>query len=219
MATFTYNNNIPSSPNDPSQDQPKMLTNTQSINSILGEDHFSFESGSGKDGRHQYSRYPERDGVGLPIPATDNNEGVIYTKEGANPTETNVFFRGESNGNEYQLTAVDQTNITTFAKNLEYQAAVVGVSPSYVGGWSFLPGGLILQYGSFSAVNGVTSYTVPFPKSFQAATVPYSINISRQDSAMRDFRISSGTVPNNTNFTLITTFTTGKFYWSAIGLS
>lgn len=52
MATFPYNSDIPNSPNNPSVDQPKMKTNTNSIDDLLNVDHYSFEQ-SNLDGFHK----------------------------------------------------------------------------------------------------------------------------------------------------------------------
>ena len=49
--SFTYNLNIPAANNNPSADQPNMRTNTNSINSILNVDHFTFSAGNA--GRHK----------------------------------------------------------------------------------------------------------------------------------------------------------------------
>ena len=43
----TYNNAIPNAPNNPSVDQPKMQTNTDSIDQIIGVDHVSFNTNDG----------------------------------------------------------------------------------------------------------------------------------------------------------------------------
>ena len=47
MPLFTYTDNIPDGPNNPSQDQPNMKTNTNSIDQLLAVDHFSFNDGNG----------------------------------------------------------------------------------------------------------------------------------------------------------------------------
>jgi hypothetical protein len=52
MTTYNYDNNIPAAPNNPSADQPLMLQNFQSIDGLIGVDHFSFEQAN-KDGTHK----------------------------------------------------------------------------------------------------------------------------------------------------------------------
>lgn len=47
MTNFAYNRNIPASPNNPSNDQPLMQTNTNSTDDILEVNHVSFEANNG----------------------------------------------------------------------------------------------------------------------------------------------------------------------------
>lgn len=47
MPLFTYNRDIPDGPNNPSVDQPKMKTNTNSTDEIIDVDHYSFNDNSG----------------------------------------------------------------------------------------------------------------------------------------------------------------------------
>ena len=51
MPVIGYNLNIPAANNNPSQDQPKMQTNTNAINTLLSLDHFTFSDNSA--GRHK----------------------------------------------------------------------------------------------------------------------------------------------------------------------
>lgn len=53
---ITYNNGIPVSGNDPSDDQPLMLQNTQAIKNIWGVDHYDFDSASPAAGTHKWVR-------------------------------------------------------------------------------------------------------------------------------------------------------------------
>lgn len=47
MTNVIYNINIPDGPNNPSQDQPKMKTNTNSISSLINIDHIGFGNNQG----------------------------------------------------------------------------------------------------------------------------------------------------------------------------
>lgn len=47
MANFTYNNDIPDTPNSPSADQPLMKINTNSIDDLIEVDHVSFNTNDG----------------------------------------------------------------------------------------------------------------------------------------------------------------------------
>jgi len=52
MANFSYNTGVPDAPNDPSVDQPDMLTNTQNAALIWEEDHVGFNANNG--GKHTH---------------------------------------------------------------------------------------------------------------------------------------------------------------------
>lgn len=54
--TFSYNNGVPATANDPSVDQPDMLLNTQAINGISDVDHIGFNAANG--GMHRQVTYP-----------------------------------------------------------------------------------------------------------------------------------------------------------------
>lgn len=89
--TFTYNNAIPAAANNPSNDQPDMLTNTQSINSIIAVDHASFNTANG--GTHTQMHLPN-----FTNPTTINgaaNQGsVVYSAAGvADATRAQIYYK------------------------------------------------------------------------------------------------------------------------------
>lgn len=59
MPGIDYNDGVPNGPNNPSQDQPLMLQNTQAIKAILGIDHVTFDTvNSGTHTQVQFSSNP-----------------------------------------------------------------------------------------------------------------------------------------------------------------
>ncbi len=72
--TLSYNLNIPDSANNPSVDQPKMQTNTNSISTIWGQDHYTFAETN--FGQHRYVRLPTRVNPGVPVGVSAD----IYTE-------------------------------------------------------------------------------------------------------------------------------------------
>lgn len=105
-------------------------------------------------------------------PTTLANEAGFYSKVGTNPAESNLFFRGENDGFEYQLTASDQANIATFGNNTAYAA-------NHLGGWTFLPGGLLLQYGTKTNNPNSGDATITFPKAFKSSVFCITMSFSR----------------------------------------
>jgi len=137
----------------------RIRTNFQLIESIQSINHVAY--GTLGQGKHKFLQMPEQGSA----PTTLVNEGGLYTKVGTSPAETNLFFRGESSNYEYQLTHVDSTLTASFSTS-------TGVNDS---GWTFLPGGLLMQYGLRSVAAKGTATTITFPKLF--ATAVYSITI------------------------------------------
>lgn len=71
---FNYNKSIPAADNNPSVDQPNMQENTDSIDSIINVDHFTF--GSGPDGEHKQVTLPLNLGT---VPTVIGPLGLLYT--------------------------------------------------------------------------------------------------------------------------------------------
>lgn len=87
MANFSYNNTVPNANNDPSVDQPDMLTNAQSIKSIWEEDHVGFNANNG--GQHTHVTLVN---VAVP-PAQANPASYVGTQFGqAAASVPELFF-------------------------------------------------------------------------------------------------------------------------------
>jgi hypothetical protein len=71
MPVIGYNPNIPAANNNPSQDQPKMQTNTNAINTLLSLDHFTFADSLA--GRHKQVSLTNESAPGLA-----GGSGVLY---------------------------------------------------------------------------------------------------------------------------------------------
>lgn len=159
-------------------------TNFTILQTVLNENHVDIdETGAGK---HSFLQMPEQSSA----PATDSNEGGLYTKVA--DSVTNLFFRQESSGDEIQLTAA-QTPLAATAGN------------------TFLPGGLLLQWGKVASPS--TSGQVTFPEAFSAE--PYSIQVTSQGSGSSE--VSKSTPPTSTTFDYIASLFDDFLYWMAIG--
>jgi len=192
MATYTYNRDIPDAPNNPSVDQPDMKTNTNSIDSLINEDHYSFGVNNG--GFHKQVRMP----VLGAIPAgLIGGSGTIYTKTINNGAgnQAQEFYTNGASGNEYQLTRADNTNFPTFA--------------AAQNGWTFLPGGLILQYGN--AVTTGLNTDVVFPYEM---TIAYSLTTTLAFNVPTSFSSLSGA---GFTFSANPTANGRRFNWMVIG--
>lgn len=182
----------------------QIRNNFQIIQDDFAVNHVAFgESGEGK---HIFVQLPERDGTTTPYPSTASNEGALYTKEGTNPAETNLYFRGESDGYEYQMTHAYSAQTGTFA-----------TSPN---GWTFLPGGLILQWGS--KTNPSTSGTIIFATSnftFPNSIIQIQLQLYHNSSGNESATVKGDVPPTTSEFQYRTTASSANtiLKWWALG--
>ena len=211
MATYDYTRDIPATDDNPSDDQPDMKVNTNSIDSLIGEDHYSFgqqtPNNDSANGFHKQVRLPN-----LPsIPSgTINQSTTIYSKSvissGGITSGQNFITNGVS-GNEYQMTITDNTNFSTFGNSTNYPTMVT----NQFGGWTFLPGNLRFQYGTM-LTTGVNT-VVKFPVAFTNDVYSLVVSLGSND---REYGFSAH---SNSGFTFSCSGNPVglRFYWQAIG--
>ena len=149
---MAYTDNVPQSGQTLGQTQVPINQNFTIIRNVQKINHIDFDSAG--EGKHKFLQMPNQ----VTAPTTLINEIGAYAKSS---TGSNLFLRSESNGSEYKITAFDDTKFAVFATNTKYET----VPQDTFGGWTFLPGGLLLMYGlavDLPSGNG----TISFPKSF-----------------------------------------------------
>lgn len=205
MPLFTYTTPLPVSGNNPSVDQPNMTVNNASVNSIIDVDHYSFNVNSG--GLHKQSTYPVQS-----IPTTTSGQAAQYANT-AN-SQSQLFATTDAGTNAYQMTRFNDSKFSLFGTiTNNYNAS----GAAFSGGWTFLPGGLLFQYGYFVA-NLISSKTVPFPVSYTTAVFNIQLSEEVSDSSTIRSQVVSGSV-GNSSFGWQGTSSSGLqyIYWSAIG--
>lgn len=219
MPLFTYTIPLPVSGNNPSVDQPNMTTNNASVNSIIGVDHFSFNDSSG--GLHKQSTYVDSL---LPLGTSISISAGQVAFYGKTNGQSQVMATSDAGANEYQMTRFIDADFALFATDTVYpQAPPVAFEE---GGWTFLPGGLLLQYGSSlpgAIVSGSSIGTTKFPIAF--TSVPFSVILSPVSKAggadiNNTVSLVTGTLGNTSfgwNWQTSTSKYTG-FHWIAIGI-
>lgn len=125
---MAYNQNIPQASDDPSQSQGQLLANFQALDTFLALNHVELNASG--EGKHKFLQMPEQ----ASAPTTASDEGGLYTKDVSGATQ--LFFRRESSGDEYQLTG-----------------AFTAAQP----GSLVFPGGLIFNWGAVTAGSGGAS--------------------------------------------------------------
>lgn len=174
----------------------------------FNENHVNLGGTSG-GGKHQFLQMPEN--LQNDIPATASNEAGFYAKVGTSPAEANLFFRGESSGFEYQMTKSIAASTGDFA-NTNFTTGNTNLA-----GWTFLPGGMLMQYGTTDSLAIKANTTITFPVAF--TTGCFSVTASMIRATTGDVALSVNTVGTTTFRILNTSSTSGrKAYWMAIGV-
>lgn len=205
MPNFDYNRDVPDGPNNPSEDQPDMKINTNSAADIWDVDHFGFQDNNG--GKHDVIRFPAVQAV---TPATGTFEWAEYTRVLAGAVET--FWK--------------RPNTIAGAPDIQMTTNIAIVA-SFINGQTFLPGGIILKWGTFngftssSSQTGTITFVPAFPngvfnitaQAFYTGTAPGSsggsLNIRQPSVSNAEFTWAFSTGSSQ--------FTGGGFYWLAIG--
>jgi hypothetical protein len=144
-------------------------------------------------------------------PATASNEAGFYAKVGTSPAEANLFFRGEGNGFEYQMTKAIAGSTTDFS-DTNFTTGNTDLA-----GWTFLPGGMLMQYGSTDSLTKEGNTTITFPVAF--TTGCFSVTASMIRSTTGKVSLAVNTVGTTTFRILNTSSTSGrKAFWMAIGV-
>lgn len=134
------------------------------IQGALGKDHQvvigDTDTGTPFEGRHlQVSLKGQAASIAFP---SDSVDSQIWSHSG------NLFFQNGTAGQSFQFTTANST--ANFGSIVNYQAAGGGFG-SCTGGWTFLPGGLIMNYGSVTTVNPGGSINVKLACTFPGSNI------------------------------------------------
>ncbi len=197
---MTYQPNIPTGLVQLDEDYQNIQDNFAQLNTQFNVDHVPLTSTSGTPPNGYHTRVHL---VPANTPGTTNNYGQLYSKvvNDGYATDTLLFWKtgpAMGSGLPLQLTS----NVLPSATN---------------DGYTFLPGGLILQWGFNASPGGFVDVTLPIPfkNNFFAATAVYKI-------------MNSNTIPIQCTSTQAAGVKTTlrfdgnpvipfNFYWMAIG--
>jgi len=214
---MVYNPNIPLPTDFLSDSQGDIKANFSAADTIMGIDHFQFSDGTSNKGKHKWEHIVEVANYAAITPAPAASEDVVYAKSATSElagTETNLFMSPDASGNEYQLTRTVTGKFSSFGTTSSNK------------GWTFLPGGLLMQYGFVNgALTGGTTGTVTYPVEFTTEVFSLQTTLAYTTTSPS----STGGVGNVT-FDTTALATTGfgykvitnsgaytRFYWVAIG--
>ena len=157
--SFPYNRNLPNPPDDPSEDVSGMRENAGTINSWVAIDHVGFNNSQG--GYHNKATFIDQ---GSSSPSGVSMADVLYAKTVNSVVE---LWLQRATGSAIQLT----------------NGNVLAAS----NGYSFLPGGLILQWLETPTSVGGTPFS--FPLSFP--TNVFAVTLGGIVSAAQSFSLSN----------------------------
>lgn len=188
----------PASNESPASFPAQAQTNWSRLETIISANHiFNAGADPATDGKHKFVVMPDQ----ASAPTTAANEVALYSK--AVSTVSQLFLRREGAGNEMQLTSKDVADATAQQAN----------------GYSCLPGGLLIQWGTYTAPAGVSG-NLSFPTPFAAA--PYSVvcTINRGTStASSSYDLVLAATPTASTFKVNSGFSNAhSFYMIAIGI-
>lgn len=217
MTNYTYNRDIPTANHNPAVDQPNMKTNTNSTMDLIGEDHYTFKVSNG--GFHKQIRLPVLTDITNLSPRILNS-GTLWTQKASSigaTKESDLFYIPDLTSDSYQLTRTITSKKTLFGTITSNYPGSGGVN--FFGGWTFLPGGMLFQYGYVDT--SVDANVIAFPVTFKVGTEPFSIQVT--GSITDNTTVRMGVLDGSVTATQFTTNNTAtnrlkRIYWQAIGI-
>lgn len=188
---MSYNPSIPLADDLMSESQGQILTNFGQLNTIFDQDHVTYDDVTAVNrGKHNQSTYP--DSSSDPNPAL--NELALYSKDvGGN---SRLFLQQENSGTVIQLSGIDP---------------LIAVA-----GFTFLPGGVLLQWGK--EVSPGTSGTVTLPVAFPTTVFSINFGVIRTSSTSdQNVYVDDAFAIGLSDFHYTSTSSNNDFFWSAIG--
>lgn len=194
MVNVPYKRDIPDAPNNPSNDQPDMRINTNSLDTLIIEDHYGFGINDG--GKHKQVQLPSPGLSGNPVFPATGGQGTLCGRSTGIGSDAQLFW--------------------SFAANPALQITNIGASVATNPGAVPLMGGLIMQYGIITGPAAAVDVTFANGGFFVAGApaLPYSVVLTpRTQTGSTTWSIGSIT---STKF-VFTTAAAQVFHWIAIG--
>jgi hypothetical protein len=198
-----YNPNIPTSTDLLSNSQVDIKSNFLTANTVMGINHYAFDVVSGNQGKHKFTELVNLSTpAGTVPPGLAGSETTLYSRTLTGTSQ--LCATPGTSGNEFQLTSMNNADFATF-----------GTSPD---GWTFLPGGLIMNWGTGM---GQTDSSFTYSRDFTGA--PYTVQVTPLDTNNGRIFLWVKTI-SATNFTIASRDSSGldttiKFTWIALGFA
>jgi hypothetical protein len=199
-----YISNVPLSNQSLGQTQPTINNNFTVLNTNMGADHVDFTFAAppgGNGGRHNTVTMIQQSGD----PAAVSSAPILYSKL-SNAVDEIFMRRASGDGGQ-----VVQMTTAKVVPSVNVAQAIAGGGTTS-GGSSFLPGGVVIQWGTLSGVGN--GGVVPFAGTFPTACFGVTLTVQDPGASTKILNVRS---TSTTNFTVnLSSGTIAGFYF-AIG--
>lgn len=152
---MVYQQNIPGPTDLISDSQGDLQGNFQAIKAAFDINHVTFDA-SGQ-GKHKFVEMPNQGIAPAGNPSGAANEFTLFSQQTSVGNIQQLWYKRNNEASSYQLTSTNPNPITN--------------------GHSFLPGGLLIQWGQVVGAPSLTDpVTITYPTSFSAA--PFSLQVT-----------------------------------------
>lgn len=193
-----YNNNIPQANDDLSVSQPQILANFSTIATAFNLNHINFNAGG--EGKHAFVEMPNQNA--LP-PTTIANETGLYCNTSTLTTQPELFF-------------IKQNGTTAPAPLNGANGYVISGSNYTSPGWTRLPSGILLKWGTFVSVLSTDTFIFDVSGANPAFANAYNVQLTSISTTPTYFKVTT-----LTNLQCVITSGTGiaiQCYYFAIGV-
>jgi hypothetical protein len=192
---MAYNQNIPAASDLISQSQSDIQANFQAIQTLLTINHGIF--GAVDEGKHKHVSFPNQ----AASPTTTATEVALFSRSSSLSGASELCLRRQADGTVYEFTS----------------------STAAASGWTRLPSGILLKWGSSATVGGAETISFPVAASVPAFSSIFQVLISTNVAGASDtfvllnsFTINDITVTSTARTT--TANAVSGFSYLAIGL-
>lgn len=216
--SLSYYTGFPTNEDSLGGTQLKFFTNWETVKTFVDTNHYDFANTLA--GNHKWVWYG-RQTANFPDTSTPSNLAIATyaAADTATPVRTQLWFQPQNDAtgaDAIQLTAGNVTD-AAFSTNTLYNTSN---NVENTGGWTFLPGNLLLQYGRAHPTTSAAIFIITFPIAFSA--IPYSIlGEINKDGAVVTYRSSiNATSTTGFTFNVDSTIPIGgnsAIFWTAIG--
>jgi hypothetical protein len=205
MSIPTYVEGYPPDGSSLGSTKAQIRANLDGTFETLGVDHINNngQPGTGTPGYHNVIHFQDQ-GAMYTTPPTVSGVTQMYTNTDTNSVQQ--LFLESTGGNPYQQTMM-----------LDAQFATLGTNP----GWTYLPGGLVIQYGGASVSTGAHTTTITTPFAFNHTIFKVFVTATYTGTAPTASELFVAVnIVDSQHFKVFTNTPSSQFngfYWVALG--